>query len=144
MSTPSEFPPLHTIKPIAAHTTTIIALHGRGSQGSEFAEDLFEGQTSAGMTLQEHLPNCKRVFPSSQERYPTVFQKETDESFDIYSLTDPSAREKLQVEELRDSVVFVLKLIHDEIELLDGDASCLFIMGISQRCATGLLALILV
>ena len=34
-------------------------------------------------------------------------------------------------------------LIHDKIELLDGDASCLFTMGISQGCATGLLALLI-
>lgn len=65
-----------------------------------------------------------------------------DEWFDIYSLTDPSAREELQVQGLRDSVGFLRNLIRDEIELLGGDASHLFIMGISQGCATGLLAML--
>ena len=65
-----------------------------------------------------------------------------DEWFDIYSLTDPSAREELQVEGLRESVGFLLKTIHDEIELLNGDASRLFIMGISQGYATGLIAML--
>ena len=37
---------------------------------------------------------------------------------------------------------FLRNLIRDEIELLDGDASHLFIMGISQGCATGLLAML--
>lgn len=93
-------------------------------------------------TLHEHLPSYKWVFPSSQERYSTVFQEEMDEWFDIYSLTDPTAREELQVEGLRDSVGFLLKLIHNEVELLNGDASRLFIMGISQGYATGLLAML--
>lgn len=65
-----------------------------------------------------------------------------DEWFDIYSLTDPSAREDLQVEGLRDSVCFLWILIRDEIELLNGDASRLFILGISQGYATGLLAML--
>ncbi len=65
-----------------------------------------------------------------------------DEWFDIYSLTDPSAREELQMEGLRESVGFLLKTIHDEIELLNGDASRLFIMGISQGYATGLIAML--
>ena len=142
MSTPSAFPPLHTIESTSYHTHTIIALHGRGSQGPEFAEDLFQGQTSAGKTVQEHLPSYKWVFPSSQERHSTVFQEEMDEWFDIYSLTDPSAREELQVEGLRDAIGFLLNVIRDEIELLDGDGSRLYILGISQGCATGLLAML--
>lgn len=65
-----------------------------------------------------------------------------DEWFDIYSLTDPSAREELQTEGLRDSVGFLQNLIRDEISLLDGDASRIILMGISQGCATGLLAML--
>lgn len=142
MSAPSKLPPLHVIEPTSDHTHTIIALHGRGSQGPEFAEDFLEGRTSAGKSVQEHLPSYRWVFPSSQERHSTVFQEVMDEWFDIYSLTDPSAREELQVEGLRESVGFLLKTIHDEIELLNGDATRLFIMGISQGYATGLIAML--
>ncbi|CAD6594625.1 MAG: hypothetical protein ASARMPRED_001361 [Alectoria sarmentosa] len=142
MSNPSVFPPLHTIKPTSTSTHTIIALHGRGSQGPEFAEELFEGQTSAGKTLQEHLPSYKWVFPSSQERYSTVFQEEMDEWFDLYSLSNPSAREELQTEGLKDSVGFLQNLIRDEISLLDSDASRIILMGISQGCATALVAML--
>lgn len=65
-----------------------------------------------------------------------------DEWFDIHSRTDPSAREELQVEGLRHSVGFLLKLIHSDIELLGGDANPLLIMGISPGCATALLAML--
>lgn len=75
MSTPSAFPPLHTIKPTSTHTHTIIALHGRGSQGPEFAEELFEGQTfnrkdspRALTELQMGLPLLPRALLNSLPR----------------------------------------------------------------------------
>lgn len=142
MCTPSAFPSIQAVGSTFTHTHTVIALHGRGSQGPDFAKELLEGQTSAGKTLQELLPSYKWVFPSSQKRYSTVFQEEMDEWFDIYSLTDPSAREELQVGGLRDSVGFLLQLIRNELEHLDGDPSRLIIIGISQGCATGLLAVL--
>lgn len=46
------------------------------------------------------------------------------------------------MEGLTDSIGFLLKLVRDEIELLDGDGSRLYILGISQGCATGLLAML--
>jgi len=56
------------------------------NQGHEqFAEELFEGRTSSGLSLPQTFPSWKWVFPSSQERYSTVFQEELDEWFDIYS-----------------------------------------------------------
>ncbi len=51
----------------------------------QFAEELFEGKTSSGLSFQESFPSWKWVFPSSQECYSTVFQEELDEWFDIYS-----------------------------------------------------------
>ncbi len=46
------------------------------------------------------------------------------------------------MEGLRDSVAFLLELIDDEVAFLGGDPSRLFIMSISQGCATGLLTML--
>lgn len=97
---PSAFDDCHYVPPTAPHTQTIIALHGWGSQGPEFAEELFEETTSSNLSLPQVFPGCKWVFPSSQERYSTVFQEELDEWFDIYSLTNSAEREELQIEGL--------------------------------------------
>ncbi|KAL9626197.1 MAG: hypothetical protein Q9204_007503 [Flavoplaca sp. TL-2023a] len=92
------------------------------------------------LTLAEHFPHCKWVFPSSQERYSTGFQENMDEWFDIYSLTDPSTQEALQVEGLRDSVKYILDIISKELEFLP--AGNIVLLGISQGCATAIHALL--
>ncbi|KAL8668458.1 MAG: hypothetical protein Q9168_006913 [Polycauliona sp. 1 TL-2023] len=141
MAPPSEFPAPHIIQPTQSHHCTIIALHGRGSNGPEFAEELFEDKTSKDLTLAQHFPHCKWIFPSSQSRYSTVFQEEMPEWFDIYSLTDPSTQEELQVKGLRDSVSHILDIISREIES-SVQPSNIFLMGISQGCATAIHALL--
>lgn len=139
---PSNFEMPYVTNSIIEHTHTIIALHGRGSQGEEFANELFEGITSEGHSLRQAFPSARWVFPSSQERYSTVFQEELDEWFDIYSLTDPAAREELQVEGLHDSVEFLLGVVRDEVKELGGQNERVFLMGLSQGCATALMVLL--
>ena len=75
----SGFPTPHVIPPLALHTHTIILLHGRGSNGPEFAEELLEARTSNGLSLQEHLPGWKWVFPTSQTRFSTLFREDISE-----------------------------------------------------------------
>ncbi|KAL8651989.1 MAG: hypothetical protein Q9226_004457 [Calogaya cf. arnoldii] len=140
MAPPSDFPALHIVQPTKPHHCTIIALHGRGSNGPEFAEELFEDKTSSNLTLTEHFPHCKWIFPSSQKRYSTVFQGEMDEWFDIYSLTNPSTQEELQVEGLRDSIKHILEIIDREAEVVL--PSNIVLLGISQGCATAIHALL--
>lgn len=64
-----------------------------------------------------------------------MFQEELDEWFDIYSLTDPAAREELQIEGLHDSVDFLRKVVSDEARIVGNDR--VILMGLSQGCATG-------
>lgn len=138
----SEFPTPHVIPPSSPHTHTIILLHGRGSNGPEFAEELFEGHTSQGSSLRDHLSGWKWVFPTSQTRFSTVFQQDMDEWFDIYSLTDPGLRQELQADGLRQSVAFVRRVVEEEISGVDGDAGRVVLGGISQGCATAIRALL--
>lgn len=65
--------------------------------------------------------------------------------FDIYSLTDPSQRENLQIEGLRESVGFLKGLIEEEAKFLGGervDGGRVVVLEISQGCAVGLLTLL--
>lgn len=58
-----------------------------------------------------------------------------DEWFDIYSLTNPSEREELHVEVLRDSINFISKVVRDEAKILD--PSRIILLGLSQGAAIG-------
>jgi lysophospholipase-2 len=136
------FPAPHVILSTSLHTHTAILLHGRGSNGPEFALDLFEGRTSKGLGLQEHLPGWKWIFPSSQTRFSTIFEQEIREWFDIYSLTDPTLREELQTEGLQQSVAFICRLIEKEVTAVGGDAQRVVLGGISQGCATAVRAML--
>ena len=100
----------------------------------KFAEEFFEEKTSSGLSLQETFPGCKWVFPSSQTRYSTVFQDELDEWFDICSLTDPSAREELQIEGLHDSLEFIHGIISEEAKFASPER--VILLGLSQGSAT--------
>jgi lysophospholipase-2 len=138
----SAFPAPHVIAPVSRHTHTIILLHGRGSNGPEFAQELFEARTSKGLSLPEHLPGWKWVFPTSQMRFSNVFQEELVEWFDISSLTDPTLREERQTEGLQQSVAFVRQLIEEEVGTICGDAQKVVLGGISQGCATAVRTLL--
>lgn len=76
------------------------------------------------------------MFPSSQTRYSTVFQEDLQEWFDIYSLSDPTAQEHLQIEGLKASFRFLRDLIYEEAELLPDKRVVL--LGLSQGCAIGM------
>ncbi len=138
--TPQPFPKPHVIHPQAAHTHTIIFLHGRGSSGQEFADDLFQSRVgsilepSLRITLPERFPNCKWVFPTTRSRFSTAFEEEALAWFDNVSLTDPSWREELQVEGLSESVLAMITLIKEESAFVK--PSNIILGGFSQGCAT--------
>ena len=114
----SSFPDPHVILPASTHIHTIILLHGRGSNGEEFAEELFQGESFSEETLPRHFPGFKWIFPNAHPSFSTVFQEELVEWFDIYSLTDPGLEEELQIGGLGDSVAFILGLVDHEAEIL--------------------------
>ncbi|KAL4744483.1 hypothetical protein BDW72DRAFT_188409 [Aspergillus terricola var. indicus] len=133
-----EFEAPHIHAPTGSHTHTAILLHGRGSDGPEFAEELFSSMTSKNKNLPDCLPNWRWVFPTSRDRWTTAFQEEMCSWFDAYSLTDITHRQDLQVEGLRESVAHIQDILESEIRLLDGEASHVYLGGISQGMATAL------
>lgn len=105
------------------------------ANSTQFAEELFENKMTSGLSLREAFPTCRWVFPSSQTRYSTVFQEDMQEWFDVYSLTDPTAKENLQSEGLRASFRFIRDLVWEEAEILP--EKWVILLGLSQGCAIG-------
>ncbi|KAL5332704.1 alpha/beta-hydrolase [Aspergillus crustosus] len=133
-----EFPASYIHPPHTSHTYTAILLHGHGSDGPEFAEELFSSVTSKSKNLPDALPTWRWVFPTSRDRLSTRFQEEMCSWFDAYSLSDIQERQELQVEGLRESVSYILNILEEGIKLLDGKASHVYLGGISQGMATAL------
>jgi predicted esterase len=138
----TSFGPIHVIEPISRHTHTAILLHGRGSNGEEFAEELDASAPSGQKTLMQKLPGWRWVFPSSRELWSTVFEEEIPAWFEAHSLTDVTARQDLQKEGIGESVRFIDSLLVDELERLKGTAENLVLGGISQGGAIGMWALL--
>ncbi|KAK4867345.1 hypothetical protein LT330_000855 [Penicillium expansum] len=135
-----EFPKSHIHHPQAshAHTHTVILLHGRGSDGAEFAEELFSSSTSKGKPLPSCLPSYRWVFPTSRDRWSTTFEEEMCTWFDAYSLGNIHERQELQKEGIRESVLYILDILEEEARLLDGRFSQIYLGGMSQGMATAL------
>lgn len=136
------FGPVHIVDPKSDHTHTAVMLHGRGSTGKEFAEEILESTLSDGCSLYEKLPGCRWVFPSSRELWSTAFQEDMPAWFEAHSLTDITARQDLQVSGIRDSVNYIIEIINEEVRRLDGNPQRLVLGGISQGGAVGLWTLL--
>lgn len=137
------FPEPHVVLPTSIHTHTIILLHGRGSNGEEFADELFEGESFSGQSLPQHFPGFKWVFPTAKSSISTVFDEDLVQWFDIYSLTNPNSQQELQIDGLRESVAFVHSLIDKEVRVFGPSAGDRIILGgISQGCAVAIVTLL--
>ncbi|KAJ6005578.1 hypothetical protein N7451_003522 [Penicillium sp. IBT 35674x] len=133
-----QFPEPHIQASRSEHVHTAILLHGRGSDGPEFAEELFSSVTSQGKNLSDSLPSFRWVFPTSGDRWSARFQEDMPSWFDAYSLEDIGAKQQLQVDGLRESVLYMLELLNREIEKVGGDPRRVYLGGISQGMATAL------
>lgn len=137
------FPPRHVYFPSnPLHDSTVILLHGRGSNGPEFASELAESLTSSEKTLFEHFPSCRWVFPSARSQWSEEFQEDLSEWFDLPSLEDPDQEPERQLLGLKESVEYVLRIVDEEIKRLGGDSSRVILGGISQGMAVGLVAML--
>ncbi|KAF1994874.1 alpha/beta-hydrolase, partial [Amniculicola lignicola CBS 123094] len=122
------------------HTHTIIFLHGRGSTAVEFASDLFESQDSSDRFLTDIFPSVKWVFPCAAECWARTSGEMMHQWFDMASVQRPQEQGALQREGLEESVRAVTGVVEEEVKSVP--AGCIFLAGISQGCATGILALL--
>lgn len=138
-SQPSSFPAPHVIPPLGEHTHSIILLHGRGSDGEEFADDLMAALLSSGASFKEYfrnrLPSVKWIFPNAISTYNQQFQENMTQWFEAPSLTDTDAQEYRQVPGLRAAVKHIHTIIDAEIQAgITPDQ--ILLGGISQGFAT--------
>lgn len=139
---PTDFRDVHVLEPTQPHTHTAILLHGRGSTGEEFAEELAETLMSDGKTIMQALPSWRWVFPSSRELWNPVFEESMPAWFEAHSLTDITARQDLQTNGIRDSVKHVEGIWDAEVERLGGLESKVVLGGISLGGAIGIWTMI--
>jgi lysophospholipase II len=130
------------VTPAQGHslTHTVILLHGRDSNGGEFAAELFESETSqpaaAPRTLRDHFPTVRWVFPTAPLLQSKRFDTSMHQWFDIWSVEDPEEQPWLQKEGLEGSISAVLDIIKCEQALVSREN--IFLGGISQGFATAL------
>lgn len=118
-------------------------LHGRGSNGPEFAQELAETASPGQTHLLQRFPTWRWVFPSSQqELWSTAFEETLPAWFEAHSLTDTSEREDLQISGIKQSVAHIQAIVDKEVESLGGQAHRVVIMGISQGGAVGMWTLL--
>lgn len=137
-----QFGPLHVVQPQTEHSQTIVLLHGRGSTGEEFADELFTSNLSSDSSIRDEFPGCRWVFPSSKELWSSTFQEDMPAWFEAPSLTDTTAGQDLQVPGIRDSVAYVCGILDDEISLVGGRAERVVLGGISQGGAIAMWTLL--
>lgn len=141
-STESSFGPTHVVEPQTQHTHTAIMLHGRGSNGPEFAEELFSTLAPGQKNFAQRFPSWRWVFPSSQELWSTAYEERRPAWFEAHSLDDLTARQDLQTEGIRQSVSYLHGIIDQETERLRGKAEKLVLLGLSQGSAIGIWTLL--
>ncbi|KAM0300084.1 hypothetical protein ACHAPM_007322 [Fusarium culmorum] len=132
---PTAFGDIHVLEPTQPHTHTAILLHGRGSRGEGFAEELAETLMSDNKTIMQALPSWRWVFPSSRELWSPVFEENMPAWFEAYSLTDITARQDLQKDGISDSVKHIEGIWDAEVERLGGMESILFWVGSAREPA---------
>ena len=138
------YPPPFIIHPLSTHLQSIIILHGRGSSASAFGPPLLYTPVSSlqSQTLHTAFPHAKFIFPTASKRRAVVYNRASiNQWFDNWSLTEPTEREELQIEGLRESSAYIHSLLREEIELVG--AGNVVLGGLSQGCAASLVALLM-
>lgn len=140
---PSKLP-THIVGPTAAnHTHTVIFIHGRGGSCSRFAEELLTHPLSdASSTLASVLPSYRWVFPTAEPRYCPIYQRKVPQWFEIQSMKDLHKRPDKQMDGIRASTEVLVKIMNEEIARLGEDRKKLFLCGVGQGGAIGVMTLL--
>lgn len=130
------------VEPEQSHTHTFVLLHGLGSNGGKFGQELLESaNTSAGERLQQVLPHAKFIFPTAHRCRSSAFRRSIlTQWFDIVSLEDPSYRRETQYQGLSESAQTIREILNQESEHIP--SSNIVLGGLSQGCAMALSVLL--
>ncbi|KAH9998887.1 acyl-protein thioesterase [Xylariaceae sp. FL0662B] len=130
------------VEPTSHHTHSFILLHGLGSNGHKFGQELLEtGICSDGRKLNEIFRGARFIFPTAKRRRSSAFNRtKLTQWFDIASLDDVAYRQNTQLEGLAESAREILDLIRDEAQKIP--PKNIIIGGISLGCAMALSCLL--
>ncbi|KAK7742151.1 hypothetical protein SLS53_004737 [Cytospora paraplurivora] len=125
------------IQPTTAHTHSIILLHGRGSNAERFGLELLAARSSANKTFADHFPSARFIFPTAKKRRSTVLKRlPINQWLDNFSTEDPSQRQHLQYDGIRETSEFVTRLVGQEAAVVGVEG--VVIGGLSNGCAAAL------
>lgn len=133
------------ISPGTTHTHTIILLHDDRSYGQKFGLDILLSKTSNDKTLRSRFPGWRWVFPNGRYALVPIPYARPDTTrfwFEIDNLEDINEEQQRQVPGLRKSVLFLMRLLLDEIDILGGKADHIFLGGVGQGMAVALWTLL--
>lgn len=133
---------MFVVEPSTTHTHTIVLLHGLGSNGAKFGQELLDiGVTSSSQKLAQLFPYVRFVFPTSKPRRSSAFGRSIlTQWFDIARLNDPSYLQDRQLQGLEESGVETLAILAEELKRVP--AQNLILGGLSQGCAMSLAVLL--
>ncbi|KAI9664424.1 MAG: hypothetical protein M1829_005817 [Trizodia sp. TS-e1964] len=129
------------IPPSLKHRQTFILLHGRGSNARDFGPALLYLHLGEPENLMSAFPHAKFILPTARARPAAILDgRPINQWYDCWSLEDPSQKEDLQVEGLRETTADIHKMLETEIALVG--AKNVVLGGLSQGCASALIALL--
>ncbi|KAI0851873.1 alpha/beta-hydrolase [Daldinia vernicosa] len=129
------------VEPTSNHTHSFILLHGLGSNGRKFGEELLEtGVTSGGKKLTEIFPGARFIFPTAKRRRSSmIIHTRLTQWFDIASLDDLFFRPNTQTKGLVESHGEISHLIKDECQRVPYQN--IILGGLGHGCAMALFCL---
>ncbi|KAI2782957.1 alpha/beta-hydrolase [Daldinia loculata] len=129
------------VEPTSNHTHSFILLHGLGSNGRKFGEELLEtGVTSGGKKLTEVFPGARFIFPTAKRRRSSMIRNaKLTQWFDIASLDDLFFRPNTQTKGLVESHGEISHLVKDECQKVPHQN--VILGGLSHGCAMALFCL---
>ncbi|RGP81301.1 hypothetical protein FLONG3_445 [Fusarium longipes] len=131
--------PLHCIRiaPTVTHSHTVVFLHGRGDNVSNFCNSLHYSRDSQGRTLAEAFPTFRWIFPQApKRRCASQPNEEWNQWFDVWNVSNFAENEELQAEGLREVVPKIRDILSQEANDLNGRWDKVILMGISMGSAT--------
>ncbi|OAA66887.1 Phospholipase/carboxylesterase [Niveomyces insectorum RCEF 264] len=129
--------PVLVVGPSAAHSHTVVFLHGRGDNARNFAASLAHARDSRRRTLADAFPSFRWVFPQAPVRTcASAPDTAWPQWFDVWNTRDFAEREELQAVGLREVVPALRTILADEAARLGGRWDRVVLAGISMGGAT--------
>lgn len=126
------------LSPAAAHTHTVVFLHGRGDNTRNFIAALDRSRSSRGQTLADAFPGFRWVFPQAPMRKCASVPETWPQWFDVWDTRDFASNEGLQAEGLKEVVPEIRQMLADEAAKLGGRWDRVILAGISMGAATSI------